>query len=144
MPFFKVETFGVRFGVESQGLGPFSVRSKLLGSRAGWWLASFRVMPRCLGSVLFMPRWLGLSVSGQLSAAPGDTVPMAGSPGSRHYRELEGHVDAVHRHMLPLEGKSNGSGERPGIPGVGLGPSAPTAPLDPADHCPSVFSSSGW
>lgn len=31
-----------------------------------------------------------------------------------------------------------------GAQGPGQGSSAPVASLDPVDHCPSVFSSSGW
>lgn len=80
-------------------------------------------------SVWLLPRWSGLLASGHLSAAHGDTLSShLGSPGSCHYRELEGHVDAVHRHTFPLEVESDGSGERSGSPGVGLGACSPKAP----------------
>lgn len=82
--------------------------------------------------------------SQHLSLTPGDPPRPLGGPGCRGHRELEGHGDAVHRRVLPLEGQSSGSGETPGTLGMGSGPLAPVTLLEPVDCALSVFSSSGW
>ena len=92
--------------------------------------------------------WLMWGIQGgeqpALSLAPGDPPRPLGGLGCRGHRELEGHGDAVHRRVLPLEGQSSGSGETPGTLGMGSGPQAPVTLLKPVDCAPSVFSSSGW
>lgn len=73
-------------------------------------------MPGSLGVVLLVPDRQG---------SPGDGPHPAGSPGSHHPREPEGHADADHGHTCPLGGKP----ARPGRLGAGGGGSCIPAPV---------------